>query len=101
MFNMNKRYDLPIVASIVAPIQIKHVHSSVSYHWAIHQNYYQCGHELPNGYGALAIRIIVHNGDILKQESTLNSNLLEPILGALTLKFNRATQPFLKFDKRH
>ena len=44
MFDMNQRYIRPIIlfiALIVAPIaaiQIKHVHSSVSYQWAIYQN---------------------------------------------------------------
>ena len=40
---MNQRYNQPIVAPIVAlivvPIQIKHVHSSLSYQWAIYQRY--------------------------------------------------------------
>ena len=31
MFNMDRRYKRPIVAPIVSPIQIKHVHSSVAY----------------------------------------------------------------------
>ena len=42
MFDMNWRYNrtivAPIVPVIVLPIQIKHVHSIVSYQWAIHQN---------------------------------------------------------------
>ena len=41
MFNMNQCYIRPIIALIVAltaPIQIKHVHSSVSYQWAVYQN---------------------------------------------------------------
>ena len=51
MFDLNRRYDLPIVLPIVVPIQIKHVHSSVSYHWAIYQKYDRRGHESPSGYG--------------------------------------------------
>ena len=42
MFNMNPRHNrpiiVPIVASIVPVIKIKHVHSSASYQWAIYQN---------------------------------------------------------------
>ena len=34
-----------IVAPIVTPIHIKHVHSSVSYQWAIYQKYNWRGHE--------------------------------------------------------
>ena len=38
MFNMNRWYNRLIVEPIVAPIQIKHIHSSVSYQWATYQN---------------------------------------------------------------
>ena len=37
----------------IAQIQIKDVHSSVSYQWAIYQKYDWCGHELSSGHGAL------------------------------------------------
>ena len=50
MFDLNKR---SILWLIVAPIQIKHIHSSVSYQQAIHQKYDRCGDELPSGYGPL------------------------------------------------
>ena len=40
---------------ICAPIQIKHVHSSVSYQWAIYQKYNPRGRELPSGYGAVKL----------------------------------------------
>ena len=52
MFNMNRRYNRSIVAPIVELIQIKHVHSSVSYQWAIYQKYDRRCHESPSGYGA-------------------------------------------------
>ena len=45
----NRRYDRPIVA----PIHIKHVHSSVSYQWEIYQKYDQRGCASPSGCGAL------------------------------------------------
>ena len=42
MFDMNRRYNwpivVPIVLPIVPPIQIKHDHSSVSYQWVIYRN---------------------------------------------------------------
>ena len=54
MFNMNRWYNRPIVplivVLIVAPIQIKHVHSSVLYQSVISQKYDQCGQALPSGY---------------------------------------------------
>ena len=50
MFDLNQRYNRPIVA----PIQIKHVHSSVAYQWAIYKKYDRCGYESPSGYGSLA-----------------------------------------------
>ena len=53
MFDVIWRYNLPIVAPIVSAIQIKHVHSSVSYQWAIYQKYHLRGRESPSGYGAL------------------------------------------------
>ena len=57
MFNMDRRYNRPIVAPIVSPIvpliQIKHVHSSVSYQRATYQRYDRCGFRLPSGYGPL------------------------------------------------
>ena len=56
MFNMNNR---PIVAVIVSPIQIKHVHSSVSYQWAIYQEYNRRCHESPSGYGPLEAIITI------------------------------------------
>ena len=40
--------------TIVAPIQIKHVHSSVSYQWVIYQKYHWHGRESSSGYGALS-----------------------------------------------
>ena len=55
MFDMNRRYNWPIVAPIVAPIHIKHVQSSVSYQWAIYQKYDRRGHASPSGYGPLGI----------------------------------------------
>ena len=45
MFNMNR--------PIVAPIQIKHVHFSVSYQQATNQKYDRRAHESPSGYGPL------------------------------------------------
>ena len=45
----NRRYNRPIVA----PIHIKHVHSTVYYQWATYQKYDQRGCELPSAYGAL------------------------------------------------
>ena len=56
MFNMNRRYNQPIAVLIAppigTPIQIKDVHSSVSYQWAIYPKYDGCGRESPSGYGA-------------------------------------------------
>ena len=43
----------PTEVPIVAPIQIKHVHFSVSYQWAIYQKY---GRESPSGYGPLGVK---------------------------------------------
>ena len=52
MFNMDRCNNRPIVAPIVlpteAPIQIKHVHSSVSYQWATYQIYDRRGCESPS-----------------------------------------------------
>ena len=53
MFDLVRRYN----QRIVVPIQIKHVHSSVSYQWAIYHKYHWCGHESPIGYGALVASI--------------------------------------------
>ena len=53
MFNMNWPIVALIVALIVAPIQIKDVHSSVSYQRAIYQKYDWRGHASPSGYGPL------------------------------------------------
>ena len=44
MFDLNQ---LPILWAI----QIKHVHSSVSYQQATHKKYDRHGHESPSGYG--------------------------------------------------
>ena len=57
MFNVNWQYNRPIAALIVVPIvvlmEIKHVHSTVSYQWAAYQKYDPRGHALPSGYGSL------------------------------------------------
>ena len=50
---MNRRYNRPTVAPIVPPIQIKHVHSCVSYQGAIYQIYDRRDHASPSGYGPL------------------------------------------------
>ena len=44
MFDLNWHYNWPIVAPIVAPIDIKQVHSSVSYQWPIYKIYDRRGH---------------------------------------------------------
>ena len=49
MFDLNRCYNLPIVA----PFHIKHIHSSVSYQWTIYQKYDRNGCESSSGYGAL------------------------------------------------
>ena len=53
MFNMNRCYrgpsEAPIVPAIVPPIQIKYVHSNVSYQKATNQKYDRRGHESPSG----------------------------------------------------
>ena len=51
MFDLNRRL---ILRAVIAPIQIKDVHSSVSYQKATHKKYDQHGHESPSGYGPLA-----------------------------------------------
>ena len=48
MFDLNR---WPILWVICAPIQNKHVHSSVSYQQATDQKSDRHGHELPSGYG--------------------------------------------------
>ena len=69
IFDLNWRYNQPIVSLIVvpivapivapivgpieAPIHIKHVHSSASIQWTIYPKYDRRGRELPSGYGAL------------------------------------------------
>ena len=52
MFYLNRCYNRHYNRPIVAPIHIKHVHSSMSYHQATYQKYDRRGHELPSGYGA-------------------------------------------------
>ena len=52
MFNLNQ---WPIIWAIIAPIQIKPVHSSLSYQQATYQKYGRCGHKSPSGYGPLLI----------------------------------------------
>ena len=47
-WHYNQCYNWPIEA----PIQIKHVHSSVLYQWPIYIKYDRRGHESPRGYGA-------------------------------------------------
>ena len=56
MFDLNRR---PILWAIGAPIQIRHVHSSVSYQQATHPKYDQHGLESPSGYGPLGSGILV------------------------------------------
>ena len=51
-FDLNRHYDRP---ENRLPIQIKHVHSSVSYQHATYQKYDRRGHELPSGYGPSVI----------------------------------------------
>ena len=51
MFNMNQRYNQPIVTPIVAPIV--DVHSIVSYQLSICQKYNRVGHESTSRYWAL------------------------------------------------
>ena len=51
MFDLNRR---PILWAIVALIQIKVVHSSLSYQQATYQKYDRHGQESPSGYGPLA-----------------------------------------------
>ena len=41
--------------AICAPLQIKHVHSSMQYQQVIHPKCDRHGHELPGGYGPLRI----------------------------------------------
>ena len=53
MFDLGWRYNRQYNWPIVLPINIKHVHSSVSYQWAIYQKYDRRGCESPSGYGAL------------------------------------------------
>ena len=48
MFDLNLRL---ILWAIVVPIQIKHVHSGVSYQQVTHKKYDRLGHESPSGYG--------------------------------------------------
>ena len=48
MFDLNRR---PILLAITVPIQIKLVHSSVSYQQATYQKYNRRAHESPSGYG--------------------------------------------------
>ena len=49
MFDVNWPYDCP---ENQLPIQIKHVHSSVSYQQVTHQQYDRHVHESPSGCGA-------------------------------------------------
>ena len=53
MFDLNRCYNWRYNRPIVAPIRVKHVHSSVSYQWEINTKYDRCGYESPNGYGPL------------------------------------------------
>ena len=50
MFDLNRR---PILWVICTPIQIKHVHSNVSYQQATYPRYNRRGHESPSGYSPL------------------------------------------------
>ena len=60
MFDMDQRYNRLIVAPNIAPIevlikalvQIDHIHSSVSYQWAIYQRYNRRGCEWQSMFGA-------------------------------------------------
>ena len=61
MFNMNRRYNRPIVAPIVVPIQMKHVHSCESYQQATHPKYDLRGRESPSGYRGC----LIHYSSIL------------------------------------
>ena len=71
MFNMklgyNRHYSWHYNWPIIAPIDIKHVHYSVSNQWAIYyKKYDRRGCESPSGYGALGC---VHSLKIsLKQD---------------------------------
>ena len=84
MINMDRPYNRPIVAPIVSPIvptiQIKHVHSSVSYQRATYQRYDRHGPESPSGYGPLvynkrsSLGIGIHR--LIAQSSILSENLI-------------------------
>ena len=69
MFDMNRSYNWPIVAPIVSAIvpliQIKHVHSSVSYQWPTYQKYNRHRHESPSGYGPLEMSQVKRRVEIL------------------------------------
>ena len=60
MFNLNW---WQIIWAIIASIQIKHVHSSLSYQQATYQKYDRRGHKSPSGYGPLRP---VHTETIMK-----------------------------------
>ena len=69
------------------PIQIKPVHSSISYQQATYQKYDRRGRESPSGYGALVKNIIVimnHSGIIEYSYLYLNRDICSIIktLGA-------------------
>ena len=71
MFDLNRR---PILLAIVAPIQIKVVHSSLSYQQATYQKYDRRGQESPSGYGPLLFysRLIYANRNSWVMEFTKN-----------------------------
>ena len=52
MFDPNRRCDRPYDRP---PIQIKHVHSSLSYQQATYQKYDLRDHKSPSGYGLLEV----------------------------------------------
>ena len=58
MFDLNRRYNRPIVTPIVAPIHTKPVYSNISYQQAIAQKYSRRGRDSPSGYGPLEVIVL-------------------------------------------
>ena len=90
MFDLNR---WPILWPIVAPIQIKHIHSSISYQQATHQKYDRCGDELPSGYGPL-------NSDLILEGLGQDENKKEDPVGTRRMAIScRLLQPLVTHNR--
>ena len=70
MFDLNRHYDRP---ENRPPIQIKHIHSSLSYQQGTYQKYDRRDYESPSGYGPLIVLRSDYISNIIFHHTTVVS----------------------------